>query len=135
MIGPLVFTALFLPQNKHNEILLRYDLNYSFISKKESSHDIARYNRILSLNRSELGYLLKAIGPEEASNLMQAEGTSDAAMFTNLVMGVYRNFLKIIQKKLKFKIGDVSFRCNRFVYQGMWERLQFEFPKLSFKVC
>lgn len=70
MIGPLVFTALFLPQSKHNEILLRYDLNYSFISKKESSHDIARYNRILSLNRSELGYLLKAIGPEEASNLL-----------------------------------------------------------------
>ena len=56
-------------------------------------------------------------------------------MFTNLVMGVYRNFLKMIQKKLKLKIGDVSFRCNRFIYQGMWERLQKEFPKLNFKVC
>ena len=36
---------------------------------KESITDIARYNRILSLNWSELGYLLRVIDPEEACNM------------------------------------------------------------------
>jgi hypothetical protein len=44
---------------------------------KESIADIGRYNRLLSLNRSELGYLIKVVGPEEASNLFQGEGDSD----------------------------------------------------------
>ena len=42
--------------------------------KGETISDIARYNWILSLNRSELGYLIKAIGPEDICNILQSEG-------------------------------------------------------------
>ena len=79
LVGPLTFTAVFLPSSKHQDILLRYDLWFNQHNGfgKETISDIARYNRLLSLNRSELGYLIKVVGPEEASNILQGEGDSD----------------------------------------------------------
>ncbi len=72
IIGPLVLAAVFLPASRHQEILIRYDLlhNKDRLRDKERITDIARYNRIMSLNHSELGYLIKAIGPEELSNIL-----------------------------------------------------------------
>jgi hypothetical protein len=79
LVGPLTFTAVFLPASQEHDILLRYDLFFNNHNGfgKESIADIGRYNRLLSLNRSELGYLIKVVGPEEASNLFQGEGDSD----------------------------------------------------------
>lgn len=57
---------------------MRYDLIFyksAGSSNWETISDIARYNRILSLNRSELGYLIKAINPEEISNIIKSENS------------------------------------------------------------
>ena len=43
---------------------------------KESITDIARYNRVIILNWSELGYLLIVIDPEEACNIFYLESES-----------------------------------------------------------
>jgi hypothetical protein len=66
LVGPIVFTALFIPAERVLDVLLRYDLFRSTRqgnSDKEKIADVARYNRLLSLNRTELGYLVKKIEP------------------------------------------------------------------------
>jgi hypothetical protein len=77
LVGPIVFAAVFLPSLRANDILFRYDLHHSrpnLNQKRETLADMARYQRILSLNRSELGYLVRAFGPEQMSNILQGEG-------------------------------------------------------------
>ena len=114
---------------------MRYDLFYNNRNQPEKTTDIARYKKILSLNRAELGYLIKAVGPEETSNILQSENTRCSQSFANLIIITFKNFLKVIQKKYKFRINEVIFRNTKFVYQGVWEDIQKEFPKLNFKLC
>lgn len=73
MLGPIVLTAVFLPSSWCLETLLRYDIAFfksSGASNRETISDLARYNRILTLNRSELGYQIKAFSPEEFTNIL-----------------------------------------------------------------
>lgn len=117
-------TAVFLPASKHTDTLLRYDLLYNSITgfSRESITDIARYNRLLSLNRSELGYLIKCVSAEESSNLFQGEHKSDL-LFGDLVLETYRNFLKVIIKRLGFKINKVILRHTKVAFRGVWDIL------------
>jgi len=95
MIGPLTVTAVFVPANKHQETLLRYDLGFTHSCTyrlQEHISDIARYNRILALNRSELGYLVRCLEPEESSNLFQSEASTDL-LYGNFLLQTHRNFI------------------------------------------
>jgi hypothetical protein len=91
---------------------LRYDLFYNNRNQPEKTTDIARYNKILSFNRAELGYLIKAVGPEETSNILQSENTRCSQSFANLIM------------------NEVILRNTKFVYQGVWEDIKMEAARL-----
>ena len=80
MFGPLVLTALFLPSSKHQTTLYRYDLMYQGYHDKQSLRESQSYTKILSLNYTELGFLVKSIGPEQVSNMILSEG-HDAANY------------------------------------------------------
>lgn len=119
IIGPIVLAAVFLPSSRHQETLLRYDLLYNKDRQREKEciSDQARYNRIMSLNYSELGYLVKSINPEEVCNLLQAESPKEI-YFSDLIIHTFKNFIKIIIKKLKFRVKCVHIRySNRIAWQ------------------
>lgn len=66
--------------------------------------------------------MIKVVGPEEASNLFQGEGDMDL-LYGDLTLSVFRNFLKLIQHKLKLKINSVTFRYFRWSFRGIWDVL------------
>ncbi len=57
----------------------------------------------MSLNYSELGYLVKPINPEEICNLLMAEKPKEI-YFSDLITNTFKTFIKIIVKKLKFRV-------------------------------
>ena len=78
--------------------------------------------------------MIKAIGPEEASNMFQGESDHDK-LFGDFMLYNYRNFIKLISRKLKIKINTVIFRLFKFSFRGLWNILAEDFPEISFKVC
>jgi len=123
LVGPIVFAAVFLPSSRANDILFRYDLHHSrpnLNQKRETLADMARYQRILSLNRSELGYLVRAFGPEQMSNILQGEGEST---FYQIHLKMFKKLIKRITKKLSFRINKITFRSFRFISQTLWVEL------------
>ena len=65
----------------------------------------------MSLNYSELGYLVKPITPEDTSNLFMAESPKEVN-FTDLLIHTFKNFIKIISRKLKFRVSCVYLRYS-----------------------
>ncbi len=71
----------------------------------------------MSLNYSELGYLVKPINPEEICNLLMAENPKET-YFSDLITNTFKTFIKIIVKKLKFRVKNVYIRySNRIAWQ------------------
>jgi hypothetical protein len=70
----------------------------------------------MSLNYSELGYLVKPISPEEICNLLMAESPKET-YFSDLITNTFKTFIKIIVKKLKFRVNNVYIRySNRIAW-------------------
>ena len=67
------------------------------------------YKRVLHLNYIELGYLVKNYDPEQASNIIQSEGP-DCLNIWEIGVKTYTSFLKLITKKLKFKVRTCYYR-------------------------
>lgn len=73
----------------------------------------------MSLNYSELGYLVKPINPEELCNILMAESPKEI-YFSDLIINTYKTFIKIIMKKLNFKVNNVYIRySNRIAWQAI----------------
>ena len=87
------------------------------------------YSRILSLNHTELGYLVKQFESEELSNLIQSEGKDKTSLF-EIIFKTFKNFIKIVTKKLDFKIHAVYYRNMKAISPLVYEKLAFEFPKI-----
>jgi hypothetical protein len=119
------------------ETLLRYDLAFNSQPGygNQSINDLNRYNRLLSLNRTELGYLIKCVSPEDCSNFFQGEHPEHDILYGDLVLDTYRNFLKLLTKRLNLKINQVVLRYCRNAFRGVWDILQEDFPALKFVVC
>ena len=88
------------------------------------------YQRILSLNYIELGFLVKQFDPEIVSNFIQSE-SSDYTNFMNIGVKTYTNFLKVITKKLKFKVNAVYYRDRRCFCKQTFEQIAFNFPNIK----
>ena len=131
MVGPLTFAAVFLPASRHQDILLRYDIFHRNMSNWAQSQlaDIDRFNRLQTLNTAEIGYLVKSVLPQEVSNTVLGESETDQR-FGDIVLSTYRNFIKVISRKLGFKINHVIFRLSRDCFRAVWDILELDFPEI-----
>ena len=67
----------------------------------------------MSLNHSELGYLVKQLHPSAVSNLLMSEASDSTDLFT-VTYNTFMSFMKIVTKKLRFKVRKVyvrPFKC------------------------
>lgn len=131
MFGPIVLTALFMPSDSHKRTMFRYDLMNTPSYSSETTREATQYTRILTLNYVELGYLVKSFDPESVSNIVQQE-LPDEQNLQEIAVRTYINFLKIIQKKLKFKVKLVYYRNNRCFGRATYEGLARVFPRINF---
>lgn len=133
IIGPIVLTAMFLPTERHMDTLLRHNLQSGCNFYRETLRECSMYNRILTLNYTELGFLVKAFDPQTFSNTILSEGPDHATLF-ELGVKTYKNFLKVITKKLKFKINAVYYRQMRPFNRPLYEALACAFPQIKFVI-
>lgn len=85
----------------------------------------------MQLNYQELGYLVKAINPVDVSGTLLSEGL-DRASYMEFTYQQYKNLIKMVQRRLKFKINVVYWRRAMNHCSAMMENLAKAFPELQF---
>ena len=107
LLGPIVLSALFIPSDRSITTLSRYDLFSGMGSachrEKIGCTEFARYSKLLSLNKKELGYVVKSIDSEKVCNFLLSEDCGKNH-FEDLILKYLKKLMVFITKKLRLKV-------------------------------
>jgi hypothetical protein len=135
LLGPIVLSALFIPSDRSITTLSRYDLFSGMSSchqrKNIGCTEFARYSKLLSLNKKELGYVVKSIDSQKVCNYLLSED-SGRSHFDDLILKYLKKLMVFITKKLRLKVSKVIFYHTTSISSVVLGRLAACFPHLDF---